>query len=42
MKKEKLNRKAKIEDLKLTGALFLTALSIMQGVRVMIIGSIFL
>jgi len=33
----KQNRKAKIEDLKLMGALFLTALSFMQGVRFLII-----
>ena len=37
---KKTNHKAKQEDLKMLGALMLTALTIMQGVRLMIIGSL--
>jgi len=38
----KTNRKANIDDLKMMGALFLVALAFMQGVRFIIIGSLFL
>lgn len=37
----KSNSKAKIEDLKMIGALFLVALTVMQGVRLLIIESLF-
>ncbi len=37
----KSNRKAKIDDLKLIGALMLTALTVMHGVRLLIIVSLY-
>jgi len=37
----KNNRKARIEDAKMIGALFLTALAFTQGLRLLLIESIF-
>jgi hypothetical protein len=41
LKMKKTNHKAKLEDLKTFGALFIVALLVMHGVRLMIISTIY-